>query len=64
MDDISEALKTPLDVRNVKTDRQGRRSQKYIGKTATVSINPDNGALIQCNPTSEKLVRSIQDGKV
>lgn len=64
VDDISEALKTPLDVRNVKTDRQGRRSQKYIGKTATVSINPDNGALIQCNPTSEKLVRSIQDGKV
>ena len=60
---VSES-RMPLDVRNVKTDRQGRRSQKYIGKTATVSINPDNGALIQCNPTSEKLVRSIQDGKV
>ena len=51
MDDISEALKTLLDVRTVKTDRQGRRSQKYIGKYATVTVNPDSGILLQCNPT-------------
>ena len=51
VDDISEALKTLLDVRTVKTDRQGRRSQKYIGKYATVTVNPDSGILLQCNPT-------------
>ena len=64
VDDISEALKTLLDVRTVKTDRQGRRSQKYIGKYATVTVNPDSGILLQCNPTDADYIRRIKNAKV
>ena len=64
VDDISEALKTLLDVRTVKTDRQGRRSQKYIGKYATVTVNPDSGILLQCNPTDAEYIRRIKNAKV
>lgn len=39
-------------------------SQKYIGEKTTVSVDPDTGILIQCNPTNERLLRSIQNGKV
>lgn len=43
---ISDARMYPLHVAVVKTDSQGRRSQKYIGAEATVVINPDTGAVI------------------
>ena len=61
---IRDALENPATIRAVRTDSQGERSQKYIGEKATISIDPDTGILIQCNPTNERLLRSIQNGKV
>ena len=61
---IKDALENPMTVRAIRTDLQGERSQKYIGEKATVSVDPDTGTLIQCNPTNEKLLRSIQNGKI
>lgn len=61
---IRDALENPMTVRAIRTDLQGERSQKYIGEKATVSVDPDTGTLIQCNPTNEKLLRSIQNGKI
>lgn len=48
---IKDALEKPLKVMPVRTSVNGDKSQKYIGKGGTVTINPDSGLLIQCNPT-------------
>lgn len=36
--------------RAIKTDSQGRRSQVHYNDKCVVSIDPDTGVLIQCNP--------------
>lgn len=41
--DIIQSLKEPLHIGEVITDDQGRRSQRFIGETATVNVNPDTG---------------------
>ena len=61
MEDIQDALKNPLDVRKIVTDAKGDRSQKYIGANATVSVNPDTGKLIQCNPTDSDIARRLNE---
>lgn len=40
-------------------DDKGLKNQKYIGKEATVSVNPDTKVLIQSNPTDSKLAKSL-----
>lgn len=37
-----------------KVDQEGRKSKKYIGRIGTVTLNPDTGELIQCNPTEAR----------
>lgn len=61
IEEIIDALRSPLDLKNPKADRNGKISQKYIGEKATVSINPENGMLIQCNPTDKDLVRRLHN---
>ena len=61
VEDIQDALKNPLDVRKIVTDAKGDRSQKYIGANATVSVNPDTGKLIQCNPTDSDIARRLNE---
>lgn len=61
VDEIKEALKTPIDVKPLRTDSQGRSSQKYIGEKATVTVNPESGELVQCNPTDSDMVRRIKN---
>jgi RHS repeat-associated protein len=51
-DSILDALKNPLKTNDIVTDSLGRRSQRFIGKTAEVVINPDTGKIISVNPTS------------
>ncbi|WML35355.1 minor capsid protein [Clostridium sp. OS1-26] len=67
VENASEALLNPLDIKDVKTDNLGRKSQKFIGEKATISINPETGNIIQTNPTSSKLAerlkRRIEDDK-
>lgn len=57
---IKDALEKPVKIKPIKTDSEGRRSQTYIGEKASVSINIDTQELIQCNPTSTKLLSRIQ----
>ncbi len=59
IDDIVDALKNPLKVADPISDRSGNRSQKYIGLRATISVNPDTGSLIQCNPTKAQLAKGL-----
>lgn len=64
IEDISKALKNPVSINPIKTAKNGERSQKYIGENATVTINPDTGILIQCNPTDKDLLRRLRNDKV
>lgn len=48
----------------VRTSVNGDKSQKYIGKGGTVTINPDSGLLIQCNPTDVDYIRRIENAKI
>lgn len=49
--EIVDAMKKPLYIREVKTDDLGRRSQRFIGKRATININPDSGVITTVWPT-------------
>ena len=40
---IKDAFEDPLFIRDVVTDELGRKSQRFIGKIATVNVNPDTG---------------------
>ena len=57
--DELDALKNPLLVKPVRVDKYGRPSQKYVGKKATVTINPQTKTIIQTNPTSTDLKKSL-----
>ena len=56
---ILDALKSPLQTRKPVTDTLGRVSQRYIGRSAEVVINPKTGHVISVNPTSTKKVQRL-----
>lgn len=62
--DAVDALANPLKIKDKTVDKSGNASIKYIGKVATVSINPDTGALIQCNPTRAKMRDGLLERQV
>lgn len=41
--DIVDAVTKPLHIKDVEYDQFGRPSQQFIGKYATVAVNPDTG---------------------
>jgi RHS repeat-associated protein len=49
---ILDALKNPLKVGEIVIDNLGRASQRLIGRSAEVVINPETGRIISVNPTS------------
>lgn len=51
---IDDALRHPLKKFEVRTDDQGRKSQKVIGYDVTVVVNPDTGMTITTYPTSAR----------
>lgn len=61
VEDILESLINPMKVNAARAGKNGQRSQKYVGENATVTINPDTGILIQCNPTDSDLIRRLRN---
>jgi RHS repeat-associated protein len=61
--DIDDALKNPLKVTEVKYDAQRRPGIKYIGKGATVAVNPITGKIITVHGTHTKLLHKLENGK-
>jgi hypothetical protein len=49
-----DALKNPLKIGEVVFDNLGRPSQRLIGRSSEVVINPLTGRIISVNPTSSK----------
>lgn len=56
---IRDALENPLQIKNVVTDNLGRESQRFVGATATVAVNPVTGAIVSVNPTSSSLAAKL-----
>ncbi len=56
---IIDALKDPLKIGNIKTDQLGRQSQRFVGKTGEVVVNPHTGKIISVNPTSTKKLERL-----
>ena len=50
VDDIIEAVFSPVEIGSVQVRKSGKRSVKLIGERCAVTINPDTGDLIQTNP--------------
>lgn len=55
--DIKDSLLKPL---KIKEDSK-KNSYGFIGEKATITVNPDTGILIQCNPTDSDLVRRLKN---
>jgi hypothetical protein len=53
---VQNALNSPLRVDPIRIDPVGRMSQRYIGRYATIVVNPDTGKWITAWPTSSKIV--------
>ena len=51
---ILDALKNPLKIGDVKTDKLGRQSQRFTGEIGEVVVNPQTSKVISVNPTSTK----------
>jgi len=51
---ILDALKKPLKIGDVNTDKLGRQSQRFTGETGEVVVNPQTSKVISVNPTSTK----------
>ncbi|NLK93992.1 MAG: capsid protein [Clostridiales bacterium] len=63
VDSVANALSKPLEIKEIKIDDLGRKSQKFVGEYSTVTINPDTGNLVQTNPTSKKLAERLKRRK-
>lgn len=58
--EIDDALKNPLFKGNVVIDANGRKSIKYIGKDATVVLNPETNKVITSWKTSSRLKKKYE----
>lgn len=54
---IIDALKNPLEIKEVKYDEYGRPSQKFIGKDTSVVINPSTGNIATTHKTGKRIRR-------
>ena len=57
--EILDALKKPLKIKEMKIDTLGRPSQRYIGQHAEVVINPSTKKVVSVNPTSTQKAKKI-----
>ncbi|HTE02121.1 MAG TPA: PAAR domain-containing protein [Mucilaginibacter sp.] len=59
IDSVSDALKNPLAINDPAVDKNGRTSQRFIGKKAEVVVNPKTGKIVSVNPTSSKKANKL-----
>ena len=54
---MQDALTNPLNIGKIKVDSIGRPSQNFIGRGATVSVNPESGALVTVWQTGSRILK-------
>ena len=60
-EDMTDAFTKPINNATIITDVQGKKSIKYIGKKATVVVNPDTGSVITTWKTGKSTVKKYGD---
>jgi hypothetical protein len=55
--EVVDALKNPLYIDKIRIDSEGQKSKRYIGKAATVNVNPDTGLVITLWRTGERKLK-------
>lgn len=58
---ILDATERSLYISPVKIGRDGRPSKQYLGKKATVAINPENGNIVTVWPTGSDKARKYKE---
>ena len=61
--DIMDGLSNPLEKTPIKYDDVGRSSLQYVGKSATIVINPKNGAIVSVWKTGARKVKRLMGDK-
>ena len=59
---VEDALTNPLHITETRIDNKQRPSRKYIGETATVTINPENGKLTSTWRTGKDKLKKYRKG--
>ena len=57
--DLKDAVLNPLHICDVREDKSGK-SQRFIGRYATINVNPDTGSLITSWRTGKRLVKRYE----
>ena len=60
---VLNAIANPLEIQQIKTDDQGRRSFQVIGEKATFALDPDTGVLTTAWPSHSKLAARLKGEK-
>ena len=59
---IIDAVRNPLYTESVTIDKKGRPSQRFIGKNATVNVNPSSGVISTVWRTGTKTRKKYERG--
>lgn len=62
-EDIQDTLDNPLEIGEVKIDKNGKKSYKIIGEKCTVYVNPETGKRITVHKTHSKTIRKLKREK-
>ena len=60
---VLDAIQNPLHTNPMQVDKYGRKSQRFIGKTATVNINPDTGNIATVWKTGKSTRQKYEKGE-
>lgn len=60
-EDMSDAFTKPLNIGTIKVDEKGRKSIRYIGRKATITVNPDNGTITTVWKTGKDKIKKYGD---
>mgnify|MGYP001625429717 FL=1 len=60
---MANAFTKPLNDAIITVDKNGRKSIKYIGKNATIVVNPDTGVVVTVWKTGKSTVKKYGDKK-
>lgn len=63
LEDIEDGLSNPLKITDIRTDNEGRQSLQYIGKRATIVLNPVNGNIVSVWKTGSNRVKKLRGEK-
>ncbi len=60
-EDMVDAFTNLLNIGTIKIDEKGRKSIRYIGRKATITVNPDNGTITTVWKTGKDKVKKYGD---